>query len=64
MIPDALAVQGRYGELTMPVAIVAGTGDRMVDVDEQAVRLHRALPNSSLHVTEGGGHNGSPHRAP
>lgn len=56
MIPDALAVQGRYGELTMPVAIVAGTGDRMVDVDEQAVRLHRALPNSSLHVTEGGGH--------
>lgn len=56
MIPDALAVQGRYHELTMPVAIVAGTGDRIVDVDDQAIRLHHALPNSSLHVTEGGGH--------
>ncbi len=56
MIPDALAIQGRYGELTMPVAIVAGTGDKMVDLDAQALRLHRALPRSSLHVVEGCGH--------
>jgi pimeloyl-ACP methyl ester carboxylesterase len=56
MIPDALAVQSRYEELRMPVAIVAGTGDKMVDLDEQAVRLHRALPSSSLHVLEDCGH--------
>lgn len=56
MIPDAVAMQGRYGELSMPVAIVAGTGDKMVDLDTQAIRLHRALPASSLHVVEGCGH--------
>lgn len=56
MIPDAMAVQGRYGGLEMPVAIVAGSGDKIVDVDDQAVRLHRELPSSSLHVVEGCGH--------
>lgn len=56
MIPDALAVQGRYGELRMPVAIVAGTGDKLADPNDQALRLHRALPDSSLHVVEGCGH--------
>ncbi|WP_375454397.1 alpha/beta fold hydrolase [uncultured Methylobacterium sp.] len=56
MIPDALAVQSRYRELSMPVAIIAGTGDKMVDLDGQAVRLHRALPSSSLHVVEDCGH--------
>lgn len=56
MIPDAIAFQGRYGELEMPVAIVAGSGDKIVDVDDQAVRLHRELPTSSLHVVEGCGH--------
>lgn len=56
MIPDAVAFQGRYGELEMPVAIVAGSGDKIVDVDDQAVRLHRELPSSSLHVVEGCGH--------
>ncbi|WP_187193682.1 MULTISPECIES: alpha/beta hydrolase [unclassified Methylobacterium] len=56
MIPDALAMQSRYGELSMPVAIVAGSGDKMVDLDAQAKRLHRALPASSLHVVEGCGH--------
>ncbi|GJD57641.1 alpha/beta fold hydrolase [Methylobacterium dankookense] len=56
MIPDALAMQSRYQELSMPVAIVAGTGDKMVDLDNQALRLHRALSGSSLHVVEGCGH--------
>ena len=56
MIPDAVALQSRYGELTMPVAIVAGSEDKMVDLDHQALRLHRALPGSFLHVVEGCGH--------
>ena len=56
MIPDALAVQHRYGALSMPVAIVAGTGDKMVDVNDQAVRLHRAVPHSSLHIVDHCGH--------
>jgi pimeloyl-ACP methyl ester carboxylesterase len=56
MIPDALAVQNRYAELSMPVAIVAGDGDKMVDFATQAVRLHRVLQNSSLHVVQDCGH--------
>lgn len=56
MIPDALAVQNRYAELSMPVAIVAGAGDKMVDLATQAVRLHRVLQNSSLHVVQDCGH--------
>lgn len=56
MILDAVAVQGRYGELEMPVAIVAGSGDKIVDIDDQAVRLHRELSSSSLHIVEGCGH--------
>ena len=56
MIPDAMAAQGRYGELKMPVAIIGGTGDKIVDIDDQARRLHRALPHSSLHVVQDCGH--------
>lgn len=56
MIPDALVMQGRYGELTMPVAIVAGTDDKLVDFEEQPMRLHRELPSTRLHVVQGGGH--------
>jgi pimeloyl-ACP methyl ester carboxylesterase len=56
MIPGALAMQSRYKELSLPVAVVAGTGDKMVDLDAQALRLHRVLSHSTLHVVEGCGH--------
>jgi pimeloyl-ACP methyl ester carboxylesterase len=51
----AMQLSKRYGELTMPVAIAAGDGDKVVAFD-QAERLHAAIPHSSLHRAEGAGH--------
>jgi pimeloyl-ACP methyl ester carboxylesterase len=56
MIPAAARLAPRYPELTMPVAIVAGRGDRMVDTATHSERLHRDLPGSRLTVIEGVGH--------
>ncbi|MHB2206574.1 alpha/beta fold hydrolase [Methylobacterium sp. CM6257] len=56
MVPDAFAAQDHYGELAMPVAIVAGSGDEVVDIEDQARRFHRENPRSRLHVVEGCGH--------
>jgi pimeloyl-ACP methyl ester carboxylesterase len=56
LIPGAAALHGRYGELKMPVAIMAGAGDKIVDVDRHAKRLHRELPQSELRLVEHAGH--------
>jgi pimeloyl-ACP methyl ester carboxylesterase len=55
MIPDAAARAGRYGELTLPVVIIAGEKDRVVDID-QSGRLHVELPQSTFHRLPGVGH--------
>ena len=41
MIPDAFAMRAKYGELTMPVVIIAGELDRLIDTDRQSGQLHR-----------------------
>ncbi|HJU17094.1 MAG TPA: alpha/beta hydrolase, partial [Stellaceae bacterium] len=56
MRPGAAALAGRYGEIGMPVAIVAGTGDQIVDFARQSARLVQALPHAALIPVEGGGH--------
>jgi len=56
MVPDAAARAKRYGELAMPVVIVAGESDRLVDTDKQSARLHEDLPHSTLRVVPGAGH--------
>jgi pimeloyl-ACP methyl ester carboxylesterase len=55
MIPDAFAFQGEYERLKMPVVIVAGEEDRVVDV-EQSAQLHRQIPQSTLRRLSGAGH--------
>ncbi|GAO40527.1 putative hydrolase [Sphingomonas changbaiensis NBRC 104936] len=50
-----LRLSKRYRELRLPVAIVAGDGDRLVPY-AQAERLHALLPHSSLHRLNGTGH--------
>ncbi len=55
MIPAATMLSPRLDELDLPVTIVAGAGDRMVD-PVQAERLHEALPGSKLVLVEGSGH--------
>jgi pimeloyl-ACP methyl ester carboxylesterase len=56
MIPGAAALAKRYGELELPVTIIAGAGDRMVTPEDQAQRLADALPQASLRLIEGSGH--------
>ena len=55
MMSDAAGLSPRYGDLSMPVAIVAGDGDKVVG-PEHAERLRGAVPNGTLRIVEGAGH--------
>jgi pimeloyl-ACP methyl ester carboxylesterase len=56
MIPAAVALSARYGDLALPVILLAGDGDTIVFFDRHTARLHTALPGSELHTVEGAGH--------
>ncbi|WP_207102864.1 alpha/beta fold hydrolase [Paracoccus shandongensis] len=56
LIPSAAAMCRDYAALAMPVAIVAGAEDRLIDPAAQSLRLHRAIAQSSLHLVPGSGH--------
>ena len=56
MTPSAAALAKRYDELKMPVVIMAGTGDRLVDFARQSERLHEVLADSTLLPLKGAGH--------
>jgi pimeloyl-ACP methyl ester carboxylesterase len=56
MVPAAAAMRRRYRELDMPVMIMAGSKDRVVDVGRHAVRLHDEMPHSTLRLIDGVGH--------
>ncbi len=56
MIPNAYATQRQYKELSMPVIIIAGEDDQLVDIESQSARLHRELPHSVLHRITRSGH--------
>jgi pimeloyl-ACP methyl ester carboxylesterase len=56
MIPDALSYRDEYANLKMPLVIVAGDEDRLVDIDAQSARLHRDVSQSTFHRVPGTGH--------
>jgi pimeloyl-ACP methyl ester carboxylesterase len=56
MIPGAFALQWRYRSLTMPVVILAGADDRLVDAEEQSARLHRDIRQSVFYSLPNIGH--------
>ena len=56
MIPDAFHHRDEYANLKMPLVIVAGDEDRLVDIDAQSARLHRDVPQSRFHRVPGTGH--------
>ena len=56
MVPSAFAARGSYPCLRMPVSIVVGAEDRLVDPEAQSARLRRDIARSSLHVVAGAGH--------
>jgi len=56
MIPSALALRGRYTGLTMPVVIIAGEQDRLIDIEAQSARLHREVTRSKFRRVRSAGH--------
>ena len=55
MIPAAIAMRSRYQELTMPVVIMGGTKDGVVDA-KQPHQLHAQILHSDLQMVPGVGH--------
>jgi pimeloyl-ACP methyl ester carboxylesterase len=56
MVPAAAALSRRYGELKLPVIVVAGEGDRIVHPDRHAERLAAEVESAELRVVPGQGH--------
>jgi pimeloyl-ACP methyl ester carboxylesterase len=56
MIPDAFSLRNRYADLKMPVVIIAGEQDRLIDIDTQSARLHSEIPQSRFHRIAKNGH--------
>ncbi|WP_338769179.1 alpha/beta hydrolase [Massilia sp. METH4] len=56
MIPAAAQLRRRYAEVTLPVTIFSGAGDKLVMHEHNAERLHRELLQSQLHTVQDAGH--------
>lgn len=56
MMPTAGQLSERLDELQMPVTVIAGEKDTVVDVDAHSARLHATLPSSRLIIVPGAGH--------
>jgi pimeloyl-ACP methyl ester carboxylesterase len=56
MVPAAAELSKRYGELALPLVIVAGDGDKIADFRSQSAALHKAVAGSELIILEGVGH--------
>jgi pimeloyl-ACP methyl ester carboxylesterase len=56
MIPSAMAISDRYGELQLPVVIIAGEGDLIVQPSKHAERLAGDIVHSDLIMVPEQGH--------
>ncbi len=56
MIPDAFKLRDQYAKLKMPVVIIAGEQDRLIDIDTQSARLHSDVAQSRFRRVAGNGH--------
>jgi pimeloyl-ACP methyl ester carboxylesterase len=56
LIAAAVSASGKYSRLRMPVAVVAGAEDRLIDPTKQSWRLHRAVAHSTFRPVSGTGH--------
>lgn len=56
MVASAAKLQSRYRDLKIPIALVSGDGDKMVDLERQSKRFHEDAPQSTLTVIPGAGH--------
>jgi pimeloyl-ACP methyl ester carboxylesterase len=56
MIPSAFAPSRRYASLKMPVVIIAGEQDRLIDIEQQSARLHQEITQSKFRRVTNAGH--------
>jgi pimeloyl-ACP methyl ester carboxylesterase len=56
IIPAAYQASQNYDGLTLPIIIIAGEDDRLIDIDEQSARLHAEVKQSKIHRIPGVGH--------
>lgn len=56
MVPGGIALSRRYGELTLPVIVMAGDGDLIVNVDKHAKRFVQDVNGAELRIVDGQGH--------
>jgi pimeloyl-ACP methyl ester carboxylesterase len=56
MISEAFYLQDEYAKLKMPVVIIAGDKDRLINIDAQSGRLHRDVSQSRFHRVSETGH--------
>jgi pimeloyl-ACP methyl ester carboxylesterase len=56
MIPDTFMLRKHYAELKMPVVIIAGEQDRLIDIHTQSARLHSDIRQSRFRRVAGNGH--------
>jgi pimeloyl-ACP methyl ester carboxylesterase len=56
LIPSAFAQRGEYASLRMPVVIIAGEQDRLIDIDQQSAHLHQDVKQSKFRPVTNAGH--------
>ena len=56
MVPATILSSKTYGELAMPIFILAGEDDRLIDIDEQSGRLHDEIKHSKMRRVPKAGH--------
>jgi pimeloyl-ACP methyl ester carboxylesterase len=56
MIPNAFSMKSDYAGLKMPLVIITGDDDRLIDTDGQSARLHEDVAQSTFHRVRGAGH--------
>jgi pimeloyl-ACP methyl ester carboxylesterase len=56
MVPAASAMRHRYRELKLPLIIMAGSEDGVVDAGRHAAQLHQEIPHSILRLVPNAGH--------
>lgn len=56
MIPAVAKLRYRYDEMKKPVTLIAGDGDKIVNVRAHTRRLHKEVAHSKLVVVPGAGH--------
>jgi pimeloyl-ACP methyl ester carboxylesterase len=56
MIPAAAALRPHHGGLSCPSVVLTGDADRVVDPEDQSIRLAHELNDAELRIVRGAGH--------